>query len=219
MAIKGPVRQVSQPIHWREPRTFSSVEDYPEAGWAHTASEWHRTHKAPPRTYPRWPLWEGLEQAYEQQEANYPQVFPHPQQHLPYFPHYQGHVLPMEYRRDLPVHHARPHADAINRRLGYASPPTFFSPPMGIDRGDGAPMRVDQALATPPVMPHTFPRPSQPAVPVMAPVTTPGAPQVAGYQIVGSGSSPPAEGVSLGMVVLALAAGFGVGYLAVKAST
>jgi hypothetical protein len=196
MSIRGPVRQVTRPVAWRAPRTFSSIEDFPKPGWEHTAAEWHRTHKAPPRTYPRWPVWEGLEQAYEASvAANVPQ-FPHPEQHLPRFPRYAPTNLPPEHSPYLPVSHAYPQADAINQRIF------------------GDRMSIGEALATPAAMPHTFPRPEQAAVPVMAPASNPNAPQVAGYQIVGDASSPPAEGVSLGMVLLALAAGLGVGYFA-----
>jgi hypothetical protein len=182
------------PLAWREPRTFSTITEYGPPHAAEYAAEWHRTHKAPPRTYARWPLWEGLERAYEEDRLNvgYP-PYQHPS------------------KEEMP----------------------FSGVPLGIYRR----MPIDQAVATPPALPYTFPRLAQPAVPVgraapsqstvyssQSTVQTPpvgagasGAPQVAGYQIVGQ--AVPATGISWGMVALAVVAGVSLGYLACHAGT
>jgi hypothetical protein len=189
MSIKGPVRLVSQPVAWRKPRTMSSIEDYPQPGWQQKAALWHETHKAPPRTYPRWPLWESLERTYEEQRAQqgYPHYY-HPSRTET--PFYDG---PMGIRR---------HPSEIRHEAPPYQPPALMSPP---------PMPIAQALATPPVLPHTFPRASQPSVPL-------GAPQVAGYQIIGAttASNLASAGVSVGMMFLVIGAAVGVGYLYVK---
>ena len=185
MSIKGPVRQVSQPVQWRGVRTMSSIEDYPRPGWQEAARVWHETHQMPPRTYPRWPLWEGLEAEYELREQNHPQRFPNPRQHHGHYPH------------------------------GQRAQNGFFDVPrqVALDHGQWQYMPIRQALATPPILPHTFPRAAQPSVPLT--VRAPAAPpQVAGYQIVGDGSTGlAAAGVSIGMMVVLIGAAVGVGYL------
>ena len=171
---------------------MSSIEDYPQPGWQEKAALWHETHQAPPRTYPRWPLWESLERTYEERRAQqgYPHYY-HPSRSET--PFYDG---PMGIQRDP--------ADVHQPPLPY-QPPALMSP--------------GQALATHPVMPNTFPRASQTPVPLLPSQRGPaGAPQVAGYQIIGatSTSNLASTGISLGMMFLVIGAAVGVGYLYVK---